>query len=101
MKASQRAVFIELTNEGGWSLCTFCKYDKGNACGGVDCKHPLNYRLSEDGLCPGEDCWAFRPCCPVSMCADIVGIVLSKGWRNGAVWWEEEGIMRVAELVDY
>ncbi len=95
MKGNKREVWLALTKEVEWSLCTFCKYDKGN-CINTECKHPLRYRLPEQELYPGGDCWGFKPSYDVSLAADIVGAFLANGWEC-CVWWEEEGVLKIAE----
>ena len=84
MKREKREVYLKLAAEIDWTLCGFCKYSESLGCGdGMECHHPIE-RISEDapGFYPNEDCWAYRPNLPVSDIADIVGIILSNGWRT-------------------
>ena len=105
MQKKDRQPYIELTSQVDWQLCSFCKFNQcmsyGDSpcdCGEPDCCHPLGYRLEHDSE-PGEDCWGFRPDHDISFCADIVGIILSKGWQ-GATWWQnKKGDWKVAEVV--
>lgn len=98
MKRAQRAVYLELTKEIDWQLCSFCIFAESNGCGaGLECTHPLLERLpvADCELYPGEDCWGFRPSLSVSLVADIIGIILEQGWEE-ASWWEDEGVLKVA-----
>jgi len=82
MKAEQREVYLALTKEIDWVLCSFCKHVlPDEACGEAECGHPLD-AISGDLLVggPGDDCWGFRPNLPVPDIADIVGIILAEGW---------------------
>lgn len=95
MKAIERNTFNEVAGEIGGSLCSFCKYANwigGSCCDSeVECAHPIaekviqhtRYETSfEMTTCPGEDCWGFRSAYPISEVADIVGLVLSKGFTD-------------------
>ena len=82
MKAEQRTIYLVLTEEINWMLCSFCKFAQaGFECGMAECHHPLEV-ISGDMMVeePGADCWAFRPNLPVPDIADIVGIILAEGW---------------------
>jgi len=87
VKKEQRLVFRELSSEVETTLCSFCKYSISQGCkDGMECKHPLVDRTcnfpGEEELCPGDDCWGYRPVVKVSDVADIVGIILANGWRE-------------------
>ena len=105
MRKSQREIYQILANEVAFSLCSFCKYAKCyvSYCDGgndIECKHPLwkvNEGESEEASQLG-DCWGFRPSHPISFIADIIGIILAKGWAF-ASWWEDKGIWKVAGRV--
>ena len=96
MKKADREIYVVLTSEVYWQLCTFCRFAEFNGfcdAGYIECHHPLGYRLQsyDAELCPGEDCWGFRPNkeYSISLIADMVGIVLEKGWQ-AVTWWENE-----------
>jgi len=101
MNKAQREIYRVLTNEVDWSLCAFCKYAEFQGCEcGVACDHPLGDRLPacDFALDSGEDCWGFRPAYSVTFMADIVGIMLEKGWQS-AMWWEnKEGKLLIAGM---
>jgi hypothetical protein len=88
MKGKDREVYLELVDAVGYDLCSFCKSAYFvSCCDGSECHHPLDNIPGHDhALDPGEDCWGFRPSHSVSVCADIVGIILEKGWDGGATW---------------
>ena len=90
MKKQDREIYRVLTDEVDYNLCSFCKYNEGS-CGNEECNHPLP--IIEDITCdmsPGCDCWGFRPRYPVSLVADIVGVILANGFSGGSVWWQDE-----------
>jgi hypothetical protein len=79
-------------------MCSFCKFGsyEGNACDGTGeymCDHPLESVSDEYGACEKawemEDCWGFRPRYSVTLCADIVGVILENEF--GGTTWEENG----------
>lgn len=107
-RKSQRTVYLELASEVGFTMCAFCKFSKCESgyspcdIGEPYCIHPLADRFSHSyssfGIEPGCDCWGFRPEYDISFCADIIGILLVKGWDD-AVWWRnKKGIWKVAEV---
>ena len=87
MKKEQRVIYRTLTNEMGASLCTACKYSSwisDGCCEGYnECEHPveaLSWELkNEDMLESGGDCYGFKPDMTVTLLADLVGAILSKG----------------------
>ena len=94
MKREQREVYRLLAAEVDYCICSFCKFGSyyGSPCSGgeYECDHPLevvNNTLSEDVVCsgPGADCWAFRPSMNVELAADIVGVILAKGFTS-TIW---------------
>lgn len=104
MKKSHREIYIILTKEVDNILCAFCKYSECQIgispcdCGESYCVHPLKDHLPHDdnyGLEPGNDCWGFRPVFSVELCADIVGILLQKGWDDWVVWKSKKGNWRI------
>ena len=101
MKAEQRAIYFELTNEIGFELCAFCRHSAtyGSACDCIEteCHHPIeNVPGHDEYLAPGDDCWGFRPKYTVSFIADLVGVVLSKGWASASWWKNEDGVYEIA-----
>ncbi len=111
MKKIQREIYIILAGEVDFCLCAFCKYSKVESgyspcdCGEPYCVHPLRDSLQEQwgsyvyGIEPGGDCWGFRPSHPVAFCADIVGIILEKGWQD-VVWWQnKKDTWKIASMV--
>ena len=90
MKKEERGIFIELASQIDASLCTFCRYgdwySEGCCEGHNECQHPITElsweNKNEDGLYPGGDCYGFKPSFSVQMVADIVGSVLSQGYRD-------------------
>ena len=103
MKREQREVYITLSDEINFTLCSFCKYEAGG-CGVSECKHPLAYRFEDSwgyyGMEPGDDCWGFRPKFSVEDCADIVGIALQNKWCVLS-WWEEDKRLLVAGSTEW
>lgn len=108
MKKEQRRVYVELADLVDYNLCSFCKYSEclggESPCdtGEPYCVHPLEYRLDGQwgcyGMAPGDDCWGFRPAHSVDFFADVVGIILQKGWQ-GTVWWQnKKGDWRIAPV---
>lgn len=99
MNREQRVIYLELTNEIGWSICAFCKFAESlGGCGdGMSCEHPLGERgrlpAYDEDLSPGDDCWGFRPSNSVSFIADIVGIMLEHGWTE-ATWWTDPALFK-------
>lgn len=96
-KPEIKNLYRELTQECGFELCVFCKFNYGYACSGPNCKHPLGYRFDHEGLEPGSDCWGFRPNQPIDFVAEIAGFILSHKW-DGAIFWEEDGQIKIAEF---
>lgn len=106
MKKNQREIYQVLANEVDFTLCSFCKYAecyKNSCCGDGDleCHHSLNgkswgFDHEVDNAMTMGDCWGFRPEHPVSFCADIVGIVLSKGWTSASWWQDKKSVWKVA-----
>jgi len=99
MKKEARQIFNILASEVSWSMCSFCKYSEACGCEGMVCIHPLGDRMGHPnffgGLYPGDDCWTFRPNYDVGTIADIVGIVLSNGWRMVAWTKNRKGQLEV------
>lgn len=96
MKATQRVVYLELSNGVNATLCTFCKHAAwsgycadGKEC---ECEHPLEDKLpaADWEVEPGQDCWGYRPCLPVVDIADIAGLVLSNGFDEWS-WGRDNG----------
>ena len=109
MKKSEREVYRVLANEIDSLICDFCKYAVSITgaspcdCGEPYCDHPLKDRISDygshGGFEPLDDCWGFRPRYSVDLCADIVGIVLAKGWCNGYyIWQNKKSIWKMAPM---
>ncbi len=107
MKKAQREVYRVLANEADFSLCSFCKFAQffGSSCcdGEIECHHPLleksfEFEREQERAMEMGDCWGFRPSHPVDFCADIVGILLSKGWTSASWWQNKEGIWQVAGM---
>lgn len=107
MKKEQRAIYLVLTDEINCSLCTFCKHAEftGSLCEAIenDCRHPLKDKSWEfdkqvESAYEQGDCWGFRPAYPVEFVADVVGIVLAKGWDGGFTFQEKEGVWVVSGL---
>lgn len=109
MNKTEREIYLVLASEVDYTLCGFCKYSEcvagESVCDGGEpyCVHPLGERFehsfSSYGIEPGMDCWGFRPSHSIDFCADIVGIVLAKGWNGGAVWWKnKKGNWKVAPM---
>lgn len=108
MKKTQREIYRILTNEVDFTLCSFCKYDGyyGGACYGeveLECHHPLNNKSLEfddqvDNASQCGDCWGFRPSHPIAFIADIIGIIISKGWDSASWWQDKKGIWKVAGI---
>ncbi len=102
MKKAQREIYQGLANEVDFALCSFCKYAEcyGSACCGdveVECHHTLR-QVNEDEYERASqlgDCWGFRPSHPVSFIADIIGIMLTKGWTSATWWQNKKGIWKV------
>jgi len=110
MKKEERDIYRVLANEVDYTLCCFCKYSEcvvgESVCdsGEPYCVHPLGDRFghsfSSYGLESGEDCWGFRPLHSVDFCADIVGIILQKGWEE-TVWWQnKKGDWKIASMAN-
>ncbi len=108
MKKEQREVYVALASEVDYNLCSFCKYSKCESgyspcdVGEPYCVHSLEERFEHSygsyGIEPGGDCWGFRPSHSVDFCADIVGVILQKGWE-GTVWWQnKKGDWKVASV---
>lgn len=108
MKKNQRQIYQVLANEVDFCLCSFCRYSDSSGidccCDGeLECLHPLsNQAVFEEEIDEAMnmgDCWGFRPSHPVAFVADVVGIILAKGWSGGASWWQDkEGEWKVAGL---
>ena len=103
MRKTQREIYQVLANEVRFTLCGFCKFAYGEgSCGDGEneCHHLLSgksgFEEQVESAVELGDCWGFRPSSPVSFCADIVGIVLAKGWSSVLWWQDKEGIWRVA-----
>ncbi len=105
MKKLQREIYQVLANEIDWCLCSFCKYaiGSGSCCNStIECHHPLydkSWKFEQeanDALEDMGDCWGFRPSHPVSFVADIIGIMLQKGWDSASWWQDKESIWKVA-----
>lgn len=106
MKKIDRTIYNVLANQVVFCLCAFCKFSKCESdgyspcdCGEPYCIHPLGaifgHSYSSYGIEPGDDCWGFRPAHLVEFCADIVGILLQKGWQS-AVWWQnKKGVWKI------
>lgn len=89
MKKAERNVYVELTGMMGIQLCFACRYAQleGYGCdeGYFSCKHPLDFRLDEEGCSePGWDCWGFRPDIETDLLADIAGVIISQQQK---IWW--------------
>ena len=106
MQKAQREIYQVLANEVDFTLCSFCKYAQGYGycceCD-IECKHPLidkslAFEEESDRAMEMGDCWGFRPVHPVSLCADIVGIMLSKEWTSVSWWQNKEGVWEVAGM---
>ncbi len=104
MRKEQREIYQVLANEVDFPLCSFCKYAEGygSCCDGdLECRHPLLEKSfafeeeSERAMNLG-DCWGFRPSHPIPFCADIIGILLIKGWTSASWWQDKEGVWKVA-----
>ena len=93
MKKAQREIYIKLAETVDYVPCSFCKYSECVGCNDGECKHPLSDRggfpYFDGDLYPGDDCWGFRPQYNVSTTADVVGVILSKGWQS-AGWGENK-----------
>lgn len=95
MKKEEREAYLAVIELVKAPLCTLCSYSDwvGGDCADSynECQHPLD-RLSwekwhEEMLEPGVHCWGFRPAAPMSVIADIVGLVLAErydewSWRR-------------------
>jgi hypothetical protein len=113
MKKADREIYMVLANEIDSLICDFCSYDLVDCCGESpcdcgesSCHHPLKDRLemehSSYGIEPGEDCWGFRPCYSVELCADVVGIVLANHWRYGyRLWKNKNNVWKIASIKSY
>lgn len=96
MKKHQREIYLVLAEEVNCGIAPFCKYSScegsGSICDGGECyhvcEHPLSVINEQEGdhgiPCeePGVDCWGFRPDYSLQDIADIVGIILVKGWTR-------------------
>jgi hypothetical protein len=107
MKKKDREIYITLAGEIDWDLCGFCRYSRcdGSACcesSYCECEHPLEVITdnAESGcICPGDDCWGFKPAVNVRDCADIVGLILANDWDPERVSWrKEDGQIKVSGL---
>ena len=91
MNKQERKVYVKLTDLSGRILCSLCKFAKSSEyCGEMpECNHQLwevrNMGDTPYGICPGDDCWGFRPKYDLETCVDMVGY-----WIQG----------KVAELVE-
>lgn len=100
MKKDQREIYQILANEVDWTICSFCKYAQSTGCccdDELECHHPLNtvycswaIEKCVDNAMQMGDCWLFRPGHSIDFIADIVGIVLAKGWDGGVQWWQDK-----------
>ena len=102
MKKEQREIYVLLTDEVNYQLCTFCRFGHSFQCGELECKHPLQERLVPFNVYnyswpePGDDCWGFRPTHKVEVVADIVGIILANGWEVAGWSENEDGVLEVS-----
>lgn len=90
MKRDQRRVYVALANEINCQPCLFCRYanfvSEGCCDGYSECSHPLYYRFGYEFVPePCDDCWGFRPCCPIDVCADIAGAIISQNYDEWGV----------------
>lgn len=104
MKAHEREVYIELAALIDFSLCAFCVYYVcfGSACDDIEgeCYHPVeNVPGHDQEPAPTDDCWGFRKKFSVSLAADIVGIMLEKGWTSATWRKRDDGIYEIAGMV--
>lgn len=108
MKKVEREIYRVLANEVDFTLCSFCKYTECESgyspcdVGDPYCIHPLGDRFAHSfssyGIEPTEDCWGFRPSHSVEFFADIIGIILQKGWE-ATVWWQNKrGDWKIAQV---
>lgn len=99
MKREQREVYWALADAICSPLCSFCKSSRfSGPCedGDIECVHPIEYVREQeaDKAFQTGDCWGFRPHYKLADIADIVGIILAKGWEY-ATWHEEDGVLKV------
>ena len=90
ISSQQRDIYYELNQLVSCGLCSCCKFSQNDGtsiCEGdglMECKHPLEKvrDIDEDSeVQAGDaDCWGFRPAISVSDWADIIGLILEKGW---------------------
>lgn len=105
MNKIERELYLTLSSEIDFCLCSFCSYSRCETgyspcdTGEPYCTHPLEYRMNHlFEFSTGDDCWGFRPAHSVSFITDIVGIILQNGWES-AVWWKnKKGNWKVAEV---
>jgi hypothetical protein len=108
VKKVDREIYIILSAEIDWNLCGFCRYCRcdGSVCceaSYCECEHPLEV-ITDDAesgcICPGDDCWGFKPYVNVRDMADIVGLVLANNWDTETVsWHKDDGKILVAGRV--
>jgi hypothetical protein len=90
MKKEQRDIYINLGDEIDAPLCTFCRYAEfvSDGCceGYAECHHPieaLSYQaIHEEDVEPGTDCFGFKAGLSVQLVADLVGEILTQGYRE-------------------
>lgn len=107
MKKQAREIYLTLSAVIDWPICPFCRYcesDGSSPCsdeGYNTCVCPIeaiSRKYEDDYEMPiiNDDCWGFSPCIRVADLADLVGIVLAKGWDSGKVqWFKKDGIPHV------
>lgn len=97
-KKTNREAYIALSEEVNFLICSFCKYGEFNCGSGNSCNHSLANRTGfPEDLEPGSDCWGFRPSLSVELTADIVGIMLQKGW-SFVSWWKDGDQLKVSGM---
>lgn len=110
MKKAERNIYRVLTEEANTAICFACKFSTCVAgespcdCGEPYCnnkflnEHP--YLQKDDDGEPGIDCYFFKPCFTVPILADLVGIILQKGWGWWTVWTNKKGQLKITGTID-